>query len=124
MSGFTYYYPDDRDVHFGLLNRELPEIGDDIIFAFQKERVIRAKCETVTLRQNGIRKAIYLQSCMVWLPFWFTLATRKQIGSKNGTHILVRKSTVAIKYLVTKVIKEAENKMKISPGYVFDSGWT
>ncbi len=50
LSGITYYYPDDREENFGLLDHELPEMGDDIIFTFQSERVIRANCESVTLK--------------------------------------------------------------------------
>jgi hypothetical protein len=50
LSGITYYYPDDREENFGYLDRELPEMGDDIIFTFQSDRVIRANCDNVTLK--------------------------------------------------------------------------
>ncbi len=54
LAGVTYYYPDDREENFALLDRSLPEMGDDIIFTFYSERVIRANCRSVTLKAEKL----------------------------------------------------------------------
>lgn len=50
LSGITYYYPDDRKDNSGLLDKAEPESGDDIIFTFESDRVIRVNSDTVTLQ--------------------------------------------------------------------------
>lgn len=49
LSGITFFDNDFRDEDYGLIEREIPNEGDDIIFSFESERVIRANCETITL---------------------------------------------------------------------------
>jgi hypothetical protein len=49
LAGITYFYQEDREENYGLLDKELPGPQDDIIFTFESERVIRANCENVTL---------------------------------------------------------------------------
>ncbi|CAN5364289.1 hypothetical protein BH10BAC1_BH10BAC1_03060 [soil metagenome] len=54
LSGITFFYPGDRDDNSGLLNREQPESGDDIIFTFESDRVIRVNCDTVILQTEKL----------------------------------------------------------------------
>ena len=55
LAGITFYYPDDREENFNLLYRQLPELEDDIIFTFESDRVIRANCESVTLKAEMLK---------------------------------------------------------------------
>lgn len=50
LAGITYYYSDDRDDNTGHLDREKVELGDDLIFTFESDRVIRVNCDSVTLK--------------------------------------------------------------------------
>lgn len=54
LSGITYYYPDEREENYCLLSRELPETGDDIIFTFHSDRVIRANCASATIKAERL----------------------------------------------------------------------
>ena len=49
LAGITYFYQEDREENYALLDKELPDPQDDIIFTFESERVIRVNCENVTL---------------------------------------------------------------------------
>ncbi len=49
LMSVTFYYPDDREEDYWLLAKELPDAGDDIIFRFRSDRVIRANCDSVIL---------------------------------------------------------------------------
>jgi hypothetical protein len=50
LSGITFFDNDFREENYGLVEREIPNESDDIIFSFESERVIRANCETITLK--------------------------------------------------------------------------
>jgi hypothetical protein len=50
LSGITFFDPDFRDEDYALMERAIPNDGDDIIFSFESERVIRANGERVTLQ--------------------------------------------------------------------------
>ncbi|MEA5406035.1 hypothetical protein VB776_24060 [Arcicella sp. DC2W] len=49
LSGITFFDNDFREEDYGLIEREVPNESDDIIFSFESERVIRVNCETLTL---------------------------------------------------------------------------
>jgi hypothetical protein len=49
LAGITFFWADDRAENYGLLEQETPNPGDDIIFTFESDRVIRANCNSVTL---------------------------------------------------------------------------
>lgn len=49
LSGITFFDKDFREEDYGLIEREVPNENDDIIFSFESERVIRVNCETLTL---------------------------------------------------------------------------
>lgn len=49
LSGITFFGNDFREDDYGLIEREVPNENDDIIFSFESERVIRVNCETLTL---------------------------------------------------------------------------
>ncbi|HLO37206.1 MAG TPA: hypothetical protein VK173_01815 [Lacibacter sp.] len=50
LSGITFFDNDFREEDYGLMEREIPNESDDIIFSFESERVIRANCNTLTLK--------------------------------------------------------------------------
>jgi len=49
LSGITFFDNDFREEDYGLIEREVPNESDDIIFSFESERVIRVNCEILTL---------------------------------------------------------------------------
>lgn len=49
LSGITFFDNDFREEDYGLIEREVPNECDDIIFSFESDRVIRVNCETLTL---------------------------------------------------------------------------
>ena len=48
LSGITFFDNDLREEDYSLMERKLPNEGDDIIFSFESERVIRVNCKTIT----------------------------------------------------------------------------
>ena len=52
LAGITFYGSGDRDENFSLVDQPLPKAGDDIIFTFESDRVIRVNCDSVTLTTN------------------------------------------------------------------------
>lgn len=53
LAGITFFYSEDREDNYGLLDQMQPKPGDDIIFTFESDRVIRVNCETVTVEGEG-----------------------------------------------------------------------
>jgi hypothetical protein len=49
LAGITYFNSDDRDENYGLIDKSVPNLGDDIIFTFESDRVIRVNCDELTL---------------------------------------------------------------------------
>lgn len=49
LSGITFFDNNFREEDYNLIEREVPNEGDDIIFSFESERLIRVNCENLTL---------------------------------------------------------------------------
>ena len=49
LSGITFFDSNFREEDYGLMERAIPNEGDDIIFSFESDRVIRVNCEAITL---------------------------------------------------------------------------
>lgn len=49
LSGITFFDSNFREEDYGLIERAMPNEGDDIIFSFESDRVIRVNCEAITL---------------------------------------------------------------------------
>lgn len=49
LAGITFFDSDDRKENYALIDQPLSKTGDDIIFTFESDRVIRANCDSVIL---------------------------------------------------------------------------
>ena len=50
LSGITFFDSSYRQEDDYLMEKEIPDENDDIIFSFESERIIRVNCETVTCK--------------------------------------------------------------------------